>query len=322
MADMAYKFHRFPLRLPFGPGEVNVYLLTEGRHAVLVDAGPADPEVLHRLEESLASSGIGRGDIQEAVMTHYHPDHCGLAAELQSSGVRIIMSRTEAELLEEFMSRPERDSEKADYYGRHPVPDDFREQVSLLFPIYRSLMGRFRPDRVLEDGEEVHVGGVRLRALVTPGHTAGHLALWNEEERALFCGDTLLDGVAPQISLRPEILDTDPLGAYLETLERLMALGPAVAWPGHGDPIRDPRSCSLRIIQIYKRYLDTILSCIASEPRTAFDICGRAFPDDRHAFGRWISLGRTIACLCRLRALGKVEESAMGGDARSYRIPD
>ncbi len=310
------------LPLPFSPGEVNSYLISDGASAALFDVGPEDPEVLRALELALSSYGLGLADIGTVVLSHYHPDHSGLASTLQQAGARVVMSRTEAAVLEEFLEHPEHDDRKADFHGLHPVPPAFKEQVAVLFPIYRSLMGRFTPDAVVDDGDPLIVGSLRFRVLLTPGHTPGHLALWHEDSGQLLSGDTLIEAVVPQISLRPDRLGGDPLGDYLATLERLDRLDAATAWPGHGEPIRDPRTCSRRIRESYQSYLGQIRAATGAEFRTAYDICARVFPHDKHAFGRWISLGRTIACLGHLRDQGKVEERITGGNAREYRLPE
>jgi hypothetical protein len=66
-------------------GENDVYLL-DGETTALVDTGVALPDVRADLEEGLSEHGVGFADVDEVVLTHWHPDHAGLAGEIQAAG--------------------------------------------------------------------------------------------------------------------------------------------------------------------------------------------------------------------------------------------
>ncbi|MGH9063401.1 MAG: MBL fold metallo-hydrolase [Acidimicrobiales bacterium] len=95
----------------------------------------------------------------------------------------------------------------------------------------------FTPDRAIGEGFVLTAGGVRLRALHTPGHASDHLCYLLEGDGLLFSGDHVMDGstvvVAPP--------DGD-MAAYLDGLRRLASLTPSLAAiaPGHGGIISDP----------------------------------------------------------------------------------
>jgi glyoxylase-like metal-dependent hydrolase (beta-lactamase superfamily II) len=81
-----------------------------------------------------------------------------------------------------------------------------------------------------------------LQCLVTPGHSSGHLSLWDPESRVLFSEDHLLVRIVPVPSLvwvRGETDDCDrgrTVVDYLQGLPRFVGLDPAVVLPGHGVP--------------------------------------------------------------------------------------
>jgi glyoxylase-like metal-dependent hydrolase (beta-lactamase superfamily II) len=87
----------------------------------------------------------------------------------------------------------------------------------------------------LTDGDLVQVGRVRLKALFTPGHASDHFCFLQEEDRAVFTGDLVLGRGSTMITYP----DGD-MAAYLSSLERLLALRPAILFPGHWDPVEDP----------------------------------------------------------------------------------
>ena len=86
----------------------------------------------------------------------------------------------------------------------------------------------------LRDGDTVSAGGVKLRAVYTPGHASDHLCFFDEASSELFTGDHVLSGMTTVIN--PP--DGD-MSAYMESLRRVLALRPAVIHPGHGGVIED-----------------------------------------------------------------------------------
>ena len=76
-----------------------------------------------------------------------------------------------------------------------------------------------------------------------PGHAPDHLCFYLEEERVLFTGDTVLDGMFSVVSPQPWRRH----GAYVETLERLEKIRLARLCPGHGDVIDEPKARSPRV---------------------------------------------------------------------------
>jgi glyoxylase-like metal-dependent hydrolase (beta-lactamase superfamily II) len=111
----------------------------------------------------------------------------------------------------------------AELLGYRQVPDDGRQDAA------------FAPDRSLREGDTVDCGGFRLRAVHTPGHASNHLCYLLEDERWLFTGDHIMQGSTVVIS--PP--DGD-MTAYLQSLERLLALDLAALAPGHGRLIDQP----------------------------------------------------------------------------------
>jgi metallo-beta-lactamase class B len=130
-----------------GAREVSAYLVKGRDRSVLIDSGFAEtaPLVLKNLE----TLAVRPREVGVLLATHAHYDHVGgLAALREATGAAIWMSEADAELA-----------------GRGGLGDpNFGDRFR-----YRA----FRPDRVLRDGDTMTVGGARLTALVTPGHTPG-----------------------------------------------------------------------------------------------------------------------------------------------------
>jgi glyoxylase-like metal-dependent hydrolase (beta-lactamase superfamily II)/8-oxo-dGTP pyrophosphatase MutT (NUDIX family) len=95
----------------------------------------------------------------------------------------------------------------------------------------------FRATLVPTDGHVVEAAGVQLTAMHTPGHASNHVCWWLPSAGMLFTGDHLMQGST--VVIDPP--DGD-MAAYLRSLQRLPALGPALRWlaPGHGFLVARP----------------------------------------------------------------------------------
>lgn len=169
--------------------------------AALVDPG-GEPE---RLLQVIATQAV---TVERILLTHGHLDHAGAAAELSERLSAPIEGphRDDAFLLESL-------PEAAPRYGMTGVR-------------------ACTPDRWLEDGEEVGFGNMRLTAIHCPGHTPGHLVLYEKTTKFAFAGDVLFRGSIGRSDL--------PRGDYAALVTsiraKLFPLGDDVRFlPGHGD---------------------------------------------------------------------------------------
>ena len=91
--------------------------------------------------------------------------------------------------------------------------------------------------RAIADGDRIVLGHVSLEVLHTPGHAPNHLCFLLEEERLLFTGDTVLDGMFSVVSPQRG----GDMNEYLASLGRMEKLRLSRLAPGHGDVIDDAR---------------------------------------------------------------------------------
>jgi len=101
----------------------------------------------------------------------------------------------------------------------------------------------FAPDRVPVHGEVVRCGDFSLRAVHTPGHASNHLCYLLVEDKLLFTGDHVMQGST--VVITPP--DGD-MGAYLRSLEALLALDADYIAPGHGHLINAPHDEARKLI--------------------------------------------------------------------------
>jgi endoribonuclease LACTB2 len=72
-----------------GYDSTNYYVLADSRPRLMVDVGW--PGTLPKLQHACKRMGVELADIKHMLLTHYHPDHAGLAQELKNTGVKLIV---------------------------------------------------------------------------------------------------------------------------------------------------------------------------------------------------------------------------------------
>ncbi|MEV6013834.1 MBL fold metallo-hydrolase [Streptomyces sp. NPDC051976] len=317
-----------PVPIPDNPlGHTLVHLLDTDDGPVLVDTGWDDPGSYDALVRGLAEAGTAVADVHGVLITHHHPDHHGLSGRVrEASGCWIAMHAADAEVV-----RRTREAE----------PDRWVEYLlarlsaagapeSHLAPL-RAAGGRVLaglrpalPDREIVPGELLPLAGRRLRAVWTPGHTPGHVCLYLEESRRLFSGDHLLPEISPHIGLYEDpddLTETDPLGDYLDSLERVARLSPAQVLPAHQYAFADAPRRVRQLLDHHASRLTELRALLVDGPRTPWQLA-ETLPWNRAwheipASSRTIAVSETEAHLRRLTKLGRAE-AVPGSDPVTY----
>ncbi|MFH8679501.1 MBL fold metallo-hydrolase [Streptomyces lydicus] len=331
--------------IPDNPlGHTLVHLLETDRGPVLIDTGWDDPDSWDTLVAGVTACGYAVADLHGVLITHHHPDHHGLSAKVrEASGAWIAMHAADTAVV-----RRTREAEPGrwlDYLlaklTAAGAPEDHLTPLREARTAGRGrrLPGRRAalPDRGIEPGELLDLPGRRLRALWTPGHTPGHVCLHLEERHPapetagaaggrgrLFSGDHLLPGITPHIGLYEDPDDeesTDPLGDYLDSLERVGRLAPAEVLPAHQHAFTDAEGRVGELIAHHEERLSK-LRALLREPRTLWQLAVAMEwnrPWDRIPYGsRNIAVSEAEAHLRRLVKLGHAER-VPGSDPATYR---
>lgn len=208
-----------------GMGYVSAYLITQDE-VTIIDSGL--PKRQATILKAVREAGRKPEEVKHVAITHHHADHSGsLAAIIASAGARAYIHPLDASIVR----------------GEQPAPGPNREILAgrLLGP----LMARVTPklqtvDGLHEtnDGDDVPAAG-GMKAIHTPGHTAGHLSYLWPHNGVLFAGDaaTHVLGLGPPVGIVGGIF-TEDMAAAKDSFRRLAALEFDIACFGHGGVIK------------------------------------------------------------------------------------
>ncbi|MGI5425464.1 MBL fold metallo-hydrolase [Streptomyces sp. CA-179760] len=311
--------------IPDNPlGHTLVYVVDTDRGPVLVDTGWDDPESWDTLAAGLTACGTSVAEIHGVVITHHHPDHHGLSDRVRAaSGAWIAMHAADTAVVRRTRdARPERwFSYMTAKLTAAGAPEEHIAPLRTPRPSALPGLRPALPDRDIVPGELLDLAGRRLRAIWTPGHTPGHVCLHLEEDHParlpghgrLFSGDHLLPGITPHIGLYEDPDDatvTDPLGDYLDSLERVGRLAPAEVLPAHQHAFPDAVARVRELLHHHEARL-TALQTLLAEPLTPWQLAERMEwnrPWDQIPYGsRNIAVSEAEAHLRRLVKLGRAE---------------
>jgi glyoxylase-like metal-dependent hydrolase (beta-lactamase superfamily II) len=263
-------------------GSNNAHLLIANGTVTLVDTGIATPAIQEEFISELHDQGLGFEDIDQIVLTHWHPDHMGLAGDIQAESNATVyvheedapLVRRDRDVLDDFRARQE------DFFDAWGMP---AAQQEALWPhlVHDDLIGRSPTVEPLTDGETIDIGDRELTVLHAPGHASGLccFAFQGESGREAFVGDALLPKYTPNVG-GADVRVEQPLATYLETLERLANQEFARAWPGHRDVIEAPTARAIEIIDHHRERASRILDILREDGAAdAWTVSARLFGD-------------------------------------------
>lgn len=300
----------FELRLPipFEDGLVNVFLFRDGDQVDLLDCGMNADDSLDALSQALRHLGAAR--LRRLVVTHIHPDHYGAAGTLAGSGkADLYLHRLEVPLVHpRYVELETLVEEVRRYLLVNGVPAQEAEVLSNSQRALSQVVKPADPAVQLEGAELVEMGARRLRVEWTPGHSPGHICLYDARERLLFAGDHILPDLSPNIGLHPQSTP-DPLHEYLAGLTRLVAYEPRIVLPAHGRAFTDIEGRVNALIGHHRRRLEQISEIVSREPKTGWDVALELWGEREHLYEKRLALQEALAHLQALAVDGRVTKT-------------
>jgi glyoxylase-like metal-dependent hydrolase (beta-lactamase superfamily II) len=299
--------HRITTPLGGRPSSVHANLVElEGGGWLLVDGGADTVDAWAALDEGVREVAGAWSRVAAHLVTHMHLDHVGLVARVRraSGGAPLLMGRLDAERRAHAAAHP---AEEAAYRARllreNGAPSEVVEAIGRPPQGTGERVEIVAVDHALGGEGGAIPGAAGWRWIWTPGHTAGHLSLFRSSDDTLIAGDAVLPRITPTLGVNRQ--RADPVGDYLDALDRIDAATPVLVLPGHGAPIHEAarRTAELREATLAEaRAVEALLS---GEPRSAWELAARRYAGrDLPLAVRMLALRELLAHLHRLAALG------------------
>ena len=300
--------------LPFALNHINLWLLDDGPCWTIVDCGYALPDTT-ALWEGIFARHLGDRPIGRIIVTHYHPDHIGLAGWLAERWQAPLWI-TEKEWLHARMMTGEGAADYAASARNFARRAGLGEEDSDLFARRHSSYRRGVPSvpafyRRIGDGSAIAIGGREWRVIVGEGHAPELACLYCAETGVLIAGDQVLPRITPNISVPPHEPDGDPLDRYLRSLTKLRAALPSdtLVLPSHNLPFHGVHE---RIDELAAHHNErcTELLAACNRPTSAIELLPVLFRRrlDRHQTA--FALGEAIAHAHYLIGQGEIARHA------------
>ncbi|MGM9522613.1 MAG: MBL fold metallo-hydrolase [Oscillospiraceae bacterium] len=321
---------KIPMELPAAPGEkpvvsgsLNCYLIRtrSGRWAV-IDTGFASPAGFAGWRMAVSTLGIGPKDIEYIILTHYHPDHAGMAGWFESwtdapiylHSIDIGAYYTE---LVDCQENTENTVLMMRRYGMEGTFSDIAEKQERVRGMFVEPCAHIIP---MEEGAEFPVYKGSLKAVLAPGHTAGQCVFLWPEEKYLFAADLLLPVTFSPVCMHP-YGDKDPIGSFIAALDRFLTLdiGDYTVLPGHGWPFDSPLQRAAAERQHYLDASEKYLEMCAAGANTPWLAALNIQSQGSRRRLRSLT-GESIAYYEYLYGKGRLQKSEDGGVFR-FRLP-
>ncbi len=302
---------RIEIPLPNNPLKAtNAYLIRGEKRNLLVDTGFNTEVSRQAMDRGLQELGI-KMENTDLFITHLHSDHSGLVNHLATPQTMVWMSEADGHVVAES-----RGSFHWSMFNEFLIVSGLvasgLENDFTKHPGYRFASEVYERLNMVKEGYEITVGDYRFQCVATPGHTPGHMCLYDRDKKLLLSGDHILGKITPNITAWS--FDTDVLGQYLQSLDKIAQLEIDTILPGHRYIITD---CQGRIEELRKHHrdrLDNILDIIGSQTLNTTQVASRMRWD--LSFKKWedfpwgqklFATGEAMSHLYHLNVTGELE---------------
>ena len=297
----------FQLKIPLPESPLkylNSYVIRGVHRSMIIDTGLNRKECLEAMMAGLHKVGI---DLEKTdlFITHLHADHFGLVAKLATDSSRVYFSRPERELMESW----EGFDAMIAYAGKNGFPEN-----DLRLALDKHPGAKYGSDwipemKLLDDADEINVGDYHFKCVATPGHTMGHICLYEPDKKILVAGDHILIDITPNIQCWSDT--QNPLKHYLASLDKVAGLQVDLTLPGHRRLIRNHDARISELKQHHAHRLNEVLVILEGAPLNAFQVASRMTWDikadswDQFPVAqRWFATGEAISHLRYLEEEG------------------
>ena len=305
------------LKLPFQLNHINIYLIEDNGGWMVLDTG-LDTDDCRAGWDAVLSGPLKGLRLSRMLVTHFHPDHVGLANWLHERfGLELSMPRTEYlfSVTARMGSGDMTGEAHRSFYHTHGLSREHTDAVLGRGHHYLSLTTGV-PSRYtrVKDGDVLGVGGRDFRVTTAGGHALEQAMLHRGADRLFFAADQVIARISPNVGVHPVEPDEDPLRAYLESLRLLRATiaDDVLVLPGHGLPFYGLHARVEELLTHHEQRCGAILAACKDKPLSVAELVPCLFDRALDAHQTGFAFGEVLAHVNYM--LGR-KELALGDDA-------
>ncbi|MFZ3172859.1 MAG: MBL fold metallo-hydrolase [Carboxydocellales bacterium] len=265
--EVVPNLYRLEIELPNMPLKtLSSYLIKGVGRNLIIDTGLNHPKCLESMHSYLKELGV---DLRETdiFITHHHADHAGLVSSLVTDTSMIYCSKHDSYLFSKADDVNKSWDEKRCFMVRNGFPEN---QVNIAINNIPNSTYACLNHIKLSEGDILCAGTYQFRCIETPGHSKGHLCLYEPDQKLLVAGDHINAKITPNIAL---VSDTEnPLKEYLESLEKVENLEVDLVLTGHGSLIKNCRQRILELKHHCERRDAEVLAILKQGEKTTYQL--------------------------------------------------
>ncbi len=310
--------------LPFKLDHINLWVLDDGDGWTIVDTGINLAEVRERWQK-VFSGAMGAKPIKRMIVTHFHPDHVGLAGWFeQEYDLPLWMTLGEWGMARNLKleSKDRSAVYLHDFYRRAGFDEGLLNLISQRSESYPSRI-TLPPAgiRRIRDGEKIVIDKHDWQVIVGTGHSPEHACLYCADLNVMISGDQILPRISPNISIWPQEPTADPLSEFLASLKRFERLPEDVlVLPSHDWPFRGLHGRLADLAHHHDERLEQTLA-LCEHPVTAYDVLKGLFTRKLDSHQIFFAIGESLAHLHHLESQGRLmRDDGLDGITRFVKV--
>ena len=314
------------LPLPYRLDHVNIYLLENGDGWTAVDTGLGTDACKQTWDTALAGPLAGQ-KLKSLIVTHFHPDHVGLAGWLcDRFGLKMAMPRPEYlhSAMIQYAPADHGEGVFRPFYQHNGLSAEATEIVlSRGHEYLRRTTGVPVSYTRIKHGDRFPVGDRVVDVLTGGGHSLEQAMLHLPEQRVFLAADQVIARISPNVSVHPMEPDLDALGIYLASLRTIRATVPAdvLVLPGHGLPFHGLHDRIEELIVHHAQRCDDIARACRDRPLSVAELVPHVFTRELDAHQTGFAFGEVLAHVNHMLGLGTLRlETDAGGVERYWAV--
>ena len=290
---------------------LNSYIVKGGDRFLIIDTGFNREECLEMMNASLQKLGVhlNKTDI---FITHLHVDHIGLAGRLLQDSCKVYFNEQEAQMIKSsHINWNYYWQQIVDVYVANGFANDSAQTSMKSHPAHKDGLNRKISFTVVKEGDMIDIGDFHFRCVATPGHSPGHMSLYEANKKILVAGDHILFDITPNIAYWVQM--EDALGQYLASLEKVNDLDVKLVLTGHRRLVHDFKRRVKELQEHHHARLNEVLIALGDgekdvlqiAPYIKWDMTAETW-EEFPPMQKWFAFGETMAHVRYLEASGRV----------------